>query len=113
MAIDPRLRKSHHKPGGRGGALMLNIRVRHIRRKNEPPPRDGAIIDALQALLDTGSMPDGWQFMFVDWKNPNKHGGGWVTGWPSRNSSEDPEEFNQAFAAVVQSQIRMARVRKV
>lgn len=112
MTIDPKLRKSHHKQGD-GGALMLNIRVRHIRKKGTPPPRDGAILDALQMLLDTGRMPDGWQFMFVDWKNPKKHGGGWQTGWPSRNTSDDPDEFNLAFAAVVQSQIRMARVRKV
>ena len=112
MAIDPELRKSHHKQGD-GGALMLNIRVRHIRKKGTPPPRDGAILDALQMLLDTGRMPDGWQFMFVNWKNPDKLGHGWQTGWPERNTSDDPEEFNQAFAAVVQSQIRLARVRKV
>jgi hypothetical protein len=112
MTIDPKLSKSHHKSGD-GGALMLNIRVRHIRKKGTPPPRGGAILDALQALLDRGQMPEGWQFMFVDWKNPKKYGSDWQSGWPSRNSSDDPEEFNQAFAAVVQSQIRMARVRKV
>lgn len=112
MTIDPRLRKSHHKSGN-GGALMLNIRVRHIRKKGTPRPRDGAILDALQQLLDTGHMPMGWQFMFVNWKNPDRIGGGWQSGWPAAKSTDDPEEFNQAFAAVVQSQIRMARVRKL
>lgn len=111
MTIDPRLRKKKKK--GAGGALMLNIRVRHIKRKGAPDTPGGSVRDALQSLLDTGRMPEGWQFMFVNWKNPAKHGTSWRSGWPDRNSTDDPEEFNQAFAAVIQAQIRMARVRKV
>jgi hypothetical protein len=111
MTIDSRLRKTKKK--GDGGALMLNIRVRRIKKKSEPETPKGTVRDALQALLDHGRMPDGWQFMYVDWKNPKKHGSSWQSGWPSRNTSDDPEEFTQAFTRVVQDQIRMARVRRV
>ena len=110
MTIDPRLRKKKKK--GAGGALMLNIRVRHIKRKGEETSKT-TVRDALQELLDTGRMPDGWQFMYVDWKNPQKHGSSWSGTWPANKSTDDPEEFNNAFAKVVQDQIRMARVRKV
>ena len=111
MTVDPRLRKSHHKKGS-GGALMLNIRVRHIKKKGTRGAPDGSVRDALQALLDHGRMPRGWQFMWVDWKNPDKHGG-WTDVYPDRNNSDDPDEFAQAFARVVQDQIRIAVVRKV
>ena len=92
---------------------MLNIRVRQIVKKGSPESTKTNVRDALQALLDTGRMPRGWQFMWVDWKNPQKHGSSWQSGWPENKHSEDTEEFNEAFAAVVQDQIRMARVRKL
>jgi hypothetical protein len=113
MTIDRRLRreKSHHKQGD-GGALMLNIRVRHIKRKGTKRAPDGAVRDALQQLLDRGRMPPGWQFMWVNWKNPHKHGG-WTDVYPDRNTGDDPEEFAHAFAKVVQDQIRIAVVRKL
>jgi hypothetical protein len=107
--IDKRLRKQR-KDTKEGGALMLNIRVRHIRRKSDPPATKTAVRDALQSLLDTGSMPDGWQFMYVDWKNPKKYGSSWQSGWPARNHSTDEDEFLTAFTKVVQDQIRMAEV---
>src|SRR5437899_72660 len=110
MTVDPRLRKSHHK-SGEGGALMLNIRVRRIKKKGAPRAADGAVKDALQFLMDHGRMPKGWQFMWVDWKNPTKHGG-WSDTYPSRNHSDDSDEFERAFAAVIQDQIRIATVRK-
>jgi hypothetical protein len=111
MTVDPRLRK--RKQRGSGGALMLNIRVRHIKKKSDPETLRGTVRDALQSLLDKGRMPPGWQFMCVDWKNPERYGWSWRSQWPERNTTDDTEEFNQAFAAVVQDQIRMARVRKV
>lgn len=111
MTIDKRLRRKKRKKGERGhGPLMLNIRIRHIKKKNTPDSPKQSARDALQSLLDHGRMPPGWQFMLVDWKNPAKHGTSWQSGWPERNTSDDPEEFNQAFAKVVQDQIRMARV---
>ena len=112
MAIDKRLRKRKKKKGA-GGALMLNIRIRHIRKKGAAETTKTSVRDALQSLLDTGSMPPGWQFMFVNWKNPRKHGSSWRSGWPDANQTDDAEEFNKAFAAVVQDQIRMAHVRKL
>lgn len=117
MTIDPRLRrkkrkKSKHKQGD-GGALMLNIRVRHIRRKSEKEAPKTTVREALQHLLDHHEMPRGWQFMFVDWKNPDKHGSSWQSGWPEGKTTDDPDEFTQAFTRVVQDQIRMARVRRV
>jgi hypothetical protein len=113
MTVDPRLRRRKHQRGsGDGGALMLNIRVRHIKKKGTRRALDGSVRDALQKLLDTGRMPRGWQFMWVDWKNPDKHGG-WTDVYPDRNSSHDPDEFTQAFTRVVQDQIRVAVVRKV
>jgi hypothetical protein len=114
MTIDKRLRKKRKKKGERGhGPLMLNIRIRHIRKKNVADTTKTTVRDALQTLLDTGRMPPGWQFMYVDWKNPKKHGSSWQSGWPDRNTSEDEDEFAQAFAKVVQDQIRMARVTKL
>lgn len=114
MAIDPRLRKKKRAKGsGGGGALMLNIRVRHIRKKGSPRTSPGSVRDALQTLLDTGRMPNGWQFMFVDWKNPKRHGSDWQAGWPSGKHSDDPGEFLDAFSRVVQDQIRVAEVRKL
>lgn len=113
MTIDPRLRKKKRKDTERGGALMLNIRVRHIRKKGTPPTTRTSVRDALQELLDTGKMPDGWQFMYVDWKNPKKYGSSWQSGWPQRNHSTDEDAFIEAFARVVQDQIRMAEVEKL
>lgn len=91
---------------------MLNIRVRHIHKKGEEATKTN-VRDALQTLLDTGEMPDGWQFMFVNWKNPEKNGTSWRRGWDPRKTSNDADEFNRAFARVVQDQIRMAKVRKL
>lgn len=116
MTIDPRLRKKKKKKKpGEGGALMLNIRVRRIIKRGESNEARfrGEVRDALQHLLDYGEMPQGWQFMYVDWKNPAKHGSSWETGWPDGKSTDDPEEFNNAFERVVQDQIRMARVRRL
>lgn len=106
MTVDPRLRKK----GKGGGALMLNIRVRHIRKRGSPPTTREQVRDALQALLDSGRMPKGWQFMYIDWKNPRKYGNEWESGWPAGNHSE---EFDDAFTKVVQDQIRLAEVRKL
>ena len=108
MTIDRRLRKRKQK--GKGGALMLNIRVRHIRKKGAPKTTKTSVRDALQHLLDYGHMPDGWQFMYVNWKNPDKFGSSWQSGWPKRNTTDDQDEFTEAFKKVVQDQIRMARV---
>lgn len=114
MAVDPRLRKKKRKKGSReGSALMLNIRVRHIRKKGAPETSKTTVRDALQTLLDTGRMPRGWQFMYVDWKNPSRYGSSWASGWPSGKHADDPEEFLHAFEKVVQDQIRMAAVRKI
>lgn len=111
MALDPKLRrKKRSKKDGGGGALMLNIRVRHIRKRGAPPTTRTQVRDALQYLLDNGSMPSGWQFMYVDWKNPAKYGSGWVTGV---KSSDDTDEFMHAFRAIVQHEIRVAVVEKV
>jgi hypothetical protein len=111
MTIDPRLRKKKRsKDGKAGGALMLNIRVRHIRKKGSPATSKGTVRDAIQHLLDYGTMPPGWQFMAVDWKNPKRYGSGWQTGV---RSTDDLEEFVAAFGKVVQSQIRMGVVDKV
>jgi hypothetical protein len=112
MTVDPRLRKQKRAKGS-GGALMLNIRVRHIKRKSDDETPKRTVRDALQHLLDRGVMPEGWQFMFVDWKNPDKYGTSWQSGWPENKTTDDPDEFNQAFSRVVQTQIRMARVRPV
>lgn len=92
---------------------MLNIRVRHIRRKGDPPTTKTAVRDALQTLLDTGRMPDGWQFMYVDWKDPKRYGSSWTSNWPQRQHSVDEDEFTHAFAKVVQDQIRMAEVARI
>lgn len=92
---------------------MLNIRVRHLRRKGEPKTQTGSVKDALQTLLDTGEMPAGWQFMAVNWKNPKRFGTSWATGWPRHATTEDAEEFLAAFTAAVQSVLRVARVRKL
>lgn len=112
MTVDPRLRKKKKKRGG-AGALMLNIRVRHIRRKTDREASKETVRDALQYLLDHHVMPEGWQFMFVDWKNPQRYGNSWTSGWPKNKTTDDPEEFEQAFTRVVQDQIRMARVNRV
>jgi len=109
MAIDKGMRGKKRKKGSKGGALMLNIRVRHIRKKGAKPITNTDVRNALQKLLDTGRMPPGWQFMYVDWRNPHKHGSGWLT----EKSTDDEEEFTAAFAAVVQHQIRMAQVRRI
>ena len=111
MTIDPRLRKKKRNASGKaGGALMLNIRVRHIRKKGSPETAKGTVRDAIQHLLDHGRMPPGWQFMAVDWKNPKKYGTGWQTGV---RSTEDLEEFLHAFEKIVQSQIRVGVVERV
>lgn len=89
---------------------MLNIRVRHLKRKGLPPTDPQAVVNALQHLLDYGYMPKGWQFMVVNWKNPRRFGTDWETGWPQRANTEDSEEFLEAFTKAVQAKIRMAQV---
>jgi hypothetical protein len=92
---------------------MLNIRVRHLKRKGSPATNPGEVTAALQHLLDTGSMPRGWQFMAVNWKNPRRFGNDWSTGWPARATSADEAEFLEAFTLAVQAKIRMAEVWRV
>lgn len=113
MTVDPKLRKKKRKDGKSGGALMLNIRVRHIRKKGSAETTRTSVRQALQTLLDTGVMPPGWQFMYVNWKNPKRHGSSWSSGWPRNAHSEDTDEFQQAFTKVVQDQIRVAKIRPV
>jgi hypothetical protein len=95
------------------GPLMLNIRVRHVKRRGERKTMVADVKAALQTLLDTGSMPPGWQFMVVNWKNPKKFGTSWDTGWPRHARTSDAEEFRNAFSAAVQSMMRVATVRKL
>lgn len=106
-------RRSHKRRGENGGPLMLNIRVRHLRKKGSPKTSQDQVRAALQHLLDMGEMPKGWQFMAVNWKNPRKFGFDWRTGWPSRATTDDAEEFRDAFEAVVQTQLRLAEVRQI
>src|SRR5947199_268533 len=105
--------RSHKKSGEGGGPLMLNIRVRHLRKKGTPPTGPNEVRAALQHLLDTGRMPKGWQFMAVNWKNPKKFGTDWETGWPQRAQTDDADEFLEAFTQAVQAKIRMAEVWRV
>lgn len=92
---------------------MLNIRVRHLKRKGTPPTRPEEVTAALQHLLDTGEMPRGWQFMAVNWKNPRRFGNDWETGWPQRATTEDEVQFLADFERAVQARIRMAEVWRV
>lgn len=101
------------KGDGGHGPLMLNIRVRRVKRRGMPAAEDADVLAALQTLLDTGKMPRGWQFMAVNWKNPRKFGNSWDTGWPSFASTEDADEFREAFARAVQARLRLAEVRRV
>lgn len=104
--------RSHKRRGSQaGGPLMLNIRVRHIRRRGQPRATKEQVKNALQVLLDTGKMPRGFQFMYVDWKNPDKFGGDWDDEYPPRNHSEDADEFYEHFCHAVQAAIRLAVVR--
>jgi len=93
--------------------LMLNIRVRHVRRRGEPRSMASDVKAALQQLLDTGKMPPGWQFMYVDWKNPEKFGGDWDDEYPPRNHTDDSDHFYEHFRFAVQAAIRVAIVRKL
>ena len=106
-------RRSHKRPGESGGPLMLNIRVRHLRKKGMPPTSNDQVRAALQHLLDKGSMPRGWQFMAVNWKNPRKFGFDWQTGWPERAQTDDEDVFREVFEAVVNTQLRLAEVRQL
>lgn len=106
--------RSHKRRGAvAGGPLMLNIRVRHLRHRADPKTRVGDVKDALQTLLDTGEMPPGWQFMFVNWKDPERWSGGWRTNYPRHAHSEDAGHFQEHFAAAVQAALRAAEVRKL
>lgn len=105
--------RKQSKGDGAHGPLMLNIRVRHLKRKGTPPTKPEEVTAALQHLLDFGRMPKGWQFMAVNWKNPRRFGTDWETGWPQRATTEDEDEFLEAFTKAVQARIRMAEVWRV
>lgn len=105
--------RGHKRPGESGGPLMLNIRVRHLKRKGDPATTAEEVREALQHLLDFHEMPRGWQFMAVNWKNPTRFGTEWETGWPDRAKTDDEIEFLEAFTKAVQSKLRMAEVWRV
>ena len=100
-------RREHYKTGGgkggpyRGGKgpVMFNIRVRYLRHRDEPKPRTREVIDALQTLLDTGEMPERWQFMAIDWQNPKR-----ATGW-RRGFGAHAEEALDKLAPAIQAEI--------
>lgn len=103
-------RRSHKRPGEAGGPLMLNIRVRCLKKRGAPQTTPDQVRAALQHLLDYSVMPPGWQFMAVNWKNPKRFGTDWETGWPTRAQTDDENEFLDAFTKAVQSKLRMAEV---
>lgn len=78
--------------GGGNGPVMINIRLRRL-AKEKPTPRE--CIAALTELRQTGFLPFGWQFMWVDWKNPELYGTDWHN--MRRGNADDLARFNRVL----------------
>lgn len=67
------------------GPVAVNIRLSpddgHDATKRE-------LDDVLERVIDTGSVPRGWKFAGIDWRNPQKASSGWRSG-----SIDDLDKF--------------------
>lgn len=84
---------------GKAGSAMVNIRLRRIGKR---PPTKAETIKALEQLLDSGELPPLWQFMFIDWKNPQKTGTSWLRGMKTGDEG-DLEEMHELIRAMLHS----------
>lgn len=65
----------------RGGPIMLDIKLRHIRRKGEGPPTRDQVIECLEHMLATGGdVPEHWVYAAIDWSRPGKASEGFRSG---------------------------------
>jgi hypothetical protein len=83
--VDPRKYplRPRRNPRGREefNPVMVNVRVRKLRPRGDPPPTREESIAALQTLIDTGRFPQSkrfiWQFAGIDWKRPGEADDQW------------------------------------
>lgn len=61
--IDPK--RFGRTSGGKVSPIMFNIR---LRRRGAKPTADD-VLAALEYILDTGVVPDGWQLAYINWQH--------------------------------------------
>lgn len=103
MTIEP---KEFDKKKRGHGPLMVNVRIRPTSKRGAPPTR-AEILHVLQSILDTRTVPEGWAFAGVDWRNPKKASSGWRTGDIADLLGD---EAGGGFRAVLTKMIQSAKI---
>lgn len=83
---------------------MVNIRLRCISPGRVPKRRD--IEEVLTQILDTNTIPLGWQVAFVEWGSPRGGSIHWKNGNGRGGDLGDIQEFH----AVIASQLKKMRI---
>jgi hypothetical protein len=86
------------KPGQSGGPVHINVR---LRTTTGVPPTAVSVRAILREILATGVVPDGWEFAWIDWKNPKRASRGWLRG-----SLDDME----TLGAVIRASLTKCRI---
>jgi hypothetical protein len=88
----------HHK-------TMINIRLRCIMPGRKPTAKD--VEDVLLQILDSNSVPLGWQVAFVEWGNPK----GGSTQWKPANGRGGDIGDIREFHAVINHELERNRIK--
>lgn len=100
-------RERHYGP--RKYPVDLNIRL--APPKGTSPTKD-EIREVLREIIDDGTVPRGWQFAAISWRNPDKATKGWLSG-----NEEDLQEFKPVLRKMgiqyLLKHFRVAAVRKM
>lgn len=98
------VKKSDYSRKPKHHRVMINIRLRCISPGRKPTRAD--VEDVLEGILETNTVPLGWQVAFIEWGVPK---GGSVSWKPSNGRGGDLGDISQ-FRDVIYSQLSKMRI---